>query len=98
MLQIFALLCGLCAWTMGICSIVRQKGGKERADRLRGWSWFFCAVALYIPALCQFLEFQTNDLAGIIDCVSAYHLLSAILLAVNAILTVISVVSQKKDG
>ncbi|MCI5843082.1 MAG: hypothetical protein MR004_05460 [Clostridiales bacterium] len=96
MLQILALLLGLCAWITLIYSIIeRKKHTNERTYALRFLSWCFCAIALYIPSLCQFLEFKADDFDSVIDCAATYHLLSAALLLVTVILTIISMLSKK---
>ena len=59
MLQILALLLGFGAWGILVVAIAKTKVfTKERLLRLRFVSWFCCAVALYIPSLCQYLEFR----------------------------------------
>lgn len=97
MLQILALLLGFGAWGILVVAIAKTKVfTKERLLRLRFVSWFCCAVALYIPSLCQYLEFRVKDYDSVIDCASTYHLLSAALLIVNIVLTVISIALQSK--
>lgn len=97
MLQIFALLAGLIAWGILIVSIAKNNAfTRERMLGFRFVSWLCCAVSLYIPSLSQFLECRARDYDGVLDCVSTYHLLSVILLAVNVVLTVISTALQKK--
>lgn len=97
MLQILALLLGFLAWGILIIAIVKSKAfAKERLLGLRFVSWLCCAIALYIPSLCQYLEFRAKDYDSVIDCASTYHLLSAVLLIFNIVLTVISIVLQNK--
>ena len=97
MLQILDLLLGLLAWGILIVSIAKNKTfTRERMIGLCFASWLCCAIALYIPSLCQYLEFRVKDYDSVIDCVSTYHLLSAVLLTVNIVLTVVSIVLQSR--
>lgn len=97
MLQIVDLLLGFFAWGVLIVAIVKSKAfTKERLYELRFVSWLCCAIALYIPSICQYLEFRMKDYDSVIDCVSTYHLLSIVLLIVNMVLTVISIALQSK--
>ena len=97
MLQILDLLLGLLAWSFLIVAIVKNKTfTQERLLGLRFVSWICCAIALYIPSLCQYLEFRVKDYDSVIDCASTYHFLSAVLLIVNSVLTVISIALQGK--
>ena len=101
MFQIFALPAGLIAWGILIVSIAKNNAfTRERMLGFRFVSWLCCAVSLYIPSLSQFLEFRARDYDGVLDCVSTYHLLGALLLGGNLVLTGISVVLQnrKKRG
>ena len=97
MLQILDLLLGLLAWSFLIVAIAKNKTfTQERLLGLRFVSWLCCAIALYIPSLCQYLEFRVKDYDSVIDCASTYHLASAVLLIINIVLTVISVALQGK--
>ena len=97
MLQILTLLLGFLAWGILVVAIVKTKAfTKERLLGLRFVSWLCCAIALYIPSLCQYLEFRVKDYDSVIDCASTYHLLSAILLIVNIVLMLISIALQNK--
>lgn len=97
MLQILALILGLCSWGILIWGIIkREKYTKNDMYELYFRSWFCCAGALYIPSLCQFFEFKTEDYDGLIDCTVTYHLLSTILLFITIILTILSIQLQKK--
>ena len=99
MLQISALLMGFVAWGVLIVSIMKNKTfTQERKLGLYSVSWVCCAIALYIPSLCQHLEFKAKDYSGVIDCASTYHLLSAVLLVVNLLLTMISVLLQRRNN
>ena len=89
MLQLLALLFGLCSWGILFLAIRKRK-------KWYSLSWFCCAIALYIPSLCQFLEFRVKDYASVIDCAATYHLLSAILLFGNLILTIIAFITGMK--
>ena len=95
MLQILDLLLGFLAWGILIVLIVKSKSfTQERILGLYSISWICCAIALYIPSLCQHLEFKAKDYDSVIDCASTYHLLSAILLVGNIVLTMISIILQ----
>ena len=97
MLQMLDLLLVFLAWGFLVVAIVKNNSfTKERLLRLRFVSWLCCAIALYIPSLCQYLEFRVKDYDSVIDCASTYHFLSAVLLIVNIVLNVISIVLQGK--
>lgn len=97
MLQILALLLGFLSWGILVFSIAkRKKNTTAKMYRSCFLSWLFCAAGLYIPSLCQFLEFKADDHASIIDCASTYHLASAGLLLVTFFLTVLSLLLHSK--
>ena len=97
MLQVIDLLFGILAWGILIISIVKNKAfTKERILGLQSISWICCAIALYIPSLCHYLEYRVKDYDSVIDCVSTYHFLSVVLLGANIVLTVISSVLKRR--
>lgn len=98
MLQILALILGLSSWGLLIYRIIaNKKFDRAKVFKFQSISWVVCAVALYIPSLAQFLEFKENDISAILDCVSAYHMASFILLFVSLVLSIISVLMIKKE-
>lgn len=98
MLQLAALALGLCAWITLMSAIAgRKRHTKEQTQFMRFLAWCFCAAALYLPTLAQFLAFRAGDHSEVIDCASAYHLCCAALLAVQMLLTVISLVMKTKE-
>ena len=99
MLQISALIFGLASWGLLIYVIIKkQKLSKQKAGMFQTISWLFCAVSVYIPSLCQYLEFKTNDYSSVIDCVSTYHLASAAVLAVTFVLYIITVMTARNKS
>lgn len=97
MLQVVALILGVFSWALLVYRIVANKKlDRSKIFKVQSISWALCAVALYIPSLAQFLEFKENDISAMLDCVSAYHSASFVLLLVNFILSVISVLMIKK--
>lgn len=98
MLQTVALILGFFSWALlGYRIVANKKLDRSKVFKVQSISWTLCAVALYIPSLAQFLEFKENDISAMLDCVSAYHLASFVLLLVNLILSVISVLMIKRE-
>lgn len=98
MLQILALLLGLAAWGVLIYTIIKkQKISRQKKGFLHTVSWIFCSVSIYIPSLCQNLEFKEKDYDSVIDCVSTYHLASVVVLVMTFILYIISVIISRNE-
>ena len=98
MLQILALLLGLASWGLLIYVVIKkQKLSKQKMGVFQTISWLFCAVSIYIPSLCQHLEFKANDYDSVIDCASTYHLASATVLVVTFVLYIITVTISKNE-
>lgn len=97
MLQILALLLGFLSWGTLVLSIAKRKKNTA-AEMYRSCflAWLFCAAGLYIPSLCQFLEFKAADFASVIDCASTYHLASVGLLLVTFCLTILTLLLHRK--
>ncbi|MCD7858602.1 MAG: hypothetical protein LUH51_00300 [Firmicutes bacterium] len=90
MLELLALLLGLASWCLPILCLLRRKHiSHPKISALQSGSLVLCAIALYIPSLSQYLEVLEKDYSAMIDCATAFHLASAVLLAVTLALNLI---------
>lgn len=97
MIPILALVAGITSWILlDICIVKGKTLTNEKFYRLQSISWMFCAISLYIPSLCQYMELRVKDYDSIIDCTATYHLASAVVLIVTLTLTIISILLKRK--